>query len=100
MNRFGLVRVTGATTRTGVADPGANAEEVLGVLADVADSDVVVFPELGVTGYTCADLFGQSALLEDAVRATLKVAAATRGRGQLVVVGLPVAVGNSLYNCA
>ena len=98
--RFGFVRVTCASTKTVVADPEANAEAILAVLEHVADSDVVLFPELCVTGYTCADLFGQTALLEAGVRATLRIAEATAGRAQLVVVGLPVAVGNSLYNSA
>ena len=99
MNRFGFVRVTCASARTVVADPVANAEEIVRVLGDVTDSDVVVFPELGVTGYTCADLFGQSALLDACERALLTIASATKGRAQLVVVGAPVPVGNSLYNC-
>jgi NAD+ synthase (glutamine-hydrolysing) len=99
MNRFGFVRITSASTKTSVANPEANAHEILQVLARVPDSDVVLFPELGVTGYTCADLFGQTVLLEAGVRATLRVSEATWGRKQLVVVGLPVAVGNSLFNC-
>jgi NAD+ synthase (glutamine-hydrolysing) len=97
--RFGLVRVTCASTKTSVADPDANADAIIEVLRQVSDSDCVVFPELGVTGYTCADLFGQMALLEAGARATMRVVEATAGREQLVVVGLPVAVGNSLYNC-
>src|SRR4051794_18511818 len=100
MNRFGFVRVTCASTKTTVANPDANADEIVRALDAVGDSDVVLFPELGVTGYTCGDLFGQTALLEAGVAATLRVAEATRGRAQLVVVGLPVPVGNSLYNAA
>ncbi len=100
MNKFGFVRVTCASTRTAVADPEANVDEIVHVLDRVRDSDLVLFPELGVTGYTCADLFGQSALLEAAARATLRIAQATKGTEQLVVVGLPVAVSNSLYNSA
>jgi len=100
MNRFGFVRITCASTRTVVADPEANAAEILGVLDAVPDSDIVLFPELGLTGYTCGDLFGQSTLVRAAERATIKVAEATRGRAQLVVVGLPVPARNSLYNCA
>lgn len=100
MNPFGLVRITSASTKTAVANPDANAAEIIGVLEQTEDSDVVLFPELGVTGYTCADLFGQTALLEAGVRAVARIAEATRGRRQLVVVGLPVAVQNSLYNCA
>jgi NAD+ synthase (glutamine-hydrolysing) len=98
--RFGLVRVTCASTRTAVANPEANADAILEVLGRVADSDIVVFPELGVTGYTCADLFGQVTLLEAGRKAVARIAASTSGRPQLVVVGLPVPVGNSLYNCA
>jgi NAD+ synthase (glutamine-hydrolysing) len=99
MNKHGFVRLTAASIRTGVADPAANAEQILHVLSQVPDSDVVVFSELGVTGYTCADLFGQTALLKAGERAVLRIAQATRDRRQLVVVGLPVPVGNSLYNC-
>lgn len=99
MNRFGFVRVTSASTKTGVANPEANADEIIRVLEQVRDSDLVLFPELGVTGYTCADLFGQTTLLEAAVQAALRICLATRGNLQLVVVGLPIAVGNSLYNC-
>jgi NAD+ synthase (glutamine-hydrolysing) len=100
MNRFGFVRVSCASVWTVVADPAANAEETVRALDGLPDSDIVVFPELGLTGYTCGDLFGQSALLEAAGRAAARVAEATRGRPQLVVVGLPVASGNGLYNCA
>jgi len=99
MNRFGFVRVTCVSPKVVVADPRANAAEVVRVLGTVTDSDVVVFPELGLTGYTCADLFGQTALLDAGVQALLDVAEATRGRAQLVLVGLPVPVGNSLFNC-
>ncbi len=100
MNEFGFVRLTAATIKTSVANPQANTNEILAVLAQVDDSDVVLFPELAVTGYTCGDLFNQSALLEASVAAVLRIAQATRNRQQLVVVGLPMAVRNSLYNCA
>jgi NAD+ synthase (glutamine-hydrolysing) len=100
MNRFGFVRVTCASLRTAVANPGANAAEVIRVLGEVAHSDIVVFPELCVTGYTCADLFGQAALLEASARAVEDVARGLEGRQQLVVLGAPVPVGNVLYNAA
>ena len=100
MNRFGFVRVTCASIRTSVAYPEANAAEIVRVLAQVADSDIVVFPELCVTGYTCADLFGQAALLQAGFRAIQKIVQATAGHKQLVIIGLPVPAGNSLFNCA
>src|SRR4051812_8116422 len=99
MNNHGFVRVTCASTRTSVGNPEANADAILAVLGRATDSDIGLFPELGVTGYTCADLFGQAVLLEAATRAALRVARGTRGRQQLVVVGLPVSVRNGLYNC-
>ncbi len=99
MNRFGFARLSCVSTRTVVADPAANAREIIRLLDDLTESDVVVFPELGITGYTCADLFGQSALLDAGIRGLFQIAEATRKRAQLVVVGLPIAVGNSLFNC-
>lgn len=78
----------------------ANAAETVRVLETVPESDLVVFPELNLTGYSCADLFGQTTLLDAAVQALLTVASATRGRLGLVVVGLPVPVGNRLFNGA
>ncbi len=100
MNRFGFVRVTAASIRTTIANPTANVLEVIRVLEQLPDSDIVLFPELCLTGYTCADLFGQSALIEGALRALDQLAQATTSRPQLVVVGLPVPLGNCLYNAA
>src|SRR4051794_37175350 len=100
MNRFGFARITAASPRTHLADPAANAREMADVLERVRDSDVVLFPELAITGYTCADLFGQSRLLDAAEEATARLAEATRGQARLVVVGVPARVENSLYNCA
>ncbi|MGP0068384.1 MAG: NAD(+) synthase [Isosphaeraceae bacterium] len=100
MNPFGFVRITCVSPRTAVANPSANAAEIVRMLERVPDSDVVVFPELCVTAYTCADLFGQTSLLDAAQRAVGRIAEATAGRAQLVVVGMPIPVGNSLFNCA
>lgn len=100
MNRFQFVRITCASPRVAVADPRANVGEVLSVLDRVPDSDLVLFPELGITGYTCGDLFGQTTLLEAALDAAERVAESTRGREQLVIVGLPLTVGHGLYNVA
>jgi len=100
MNRYGFIRVTCASPLTTVANPAANAAEIVRIVDRLNDSDIVLFPELCVTGYTCADLFGQSTLVDAGIRAVLHIARATAGRAQLVVVGAPIAVGNSLFNCA
>jgi NAD+ synthase (glutamine-hydrolysing) len=98
MNQYGFVRITCASPRTTVANPAANAVEIVRVLDQLPDSDIVLFPELCVTGYTCADLFGQSTLLDAGFQAVLRIARATVDRKQLVVVGAPIPVGNSLFN--
>ena len=100
MNQYGFIRITCASPRTAVANPAKNADEILRVLDQAVDCDIVLYPELCVTGYTCADLFGQSTLIEAGIRATLRIARATVGRAQLVVVGAPVPAVNSLFNCA
>jgi NAD+ synthase (glutamine-hydrolysing) len=100
MNSHGFVRITCASPRMTVAEPAANAREIVRILNGAVESDVVLFPELSVTGYSCADLFGQSVLLDAGIRALEPIIRATQGRTQLVVVGAPIPVGNSLYNCA
>ena len=102
MNEFGFVRITCATPRTGRRRPRRERRrDPPDARRACATADVSLFPELCVTGYTCADLFGQPTLLDAAIEAAL---AGSRGRPRggrrLVVVGLPLAVGNSLYNAA
>jgi NAD+ synthase (glutamine-hydrolysing) len=99
MNPHGFLRITTATIATHIANPEANAREIISLVDQHADSDIVLFPELCLPGYTCADLFAQSRLLAASEAALSQIAKATGDRKQLVVVGLPVAVGNSLYNC-
>ena len=100
MNSLGFVRVTAASHRTHVADPRANAQHLCDDLEKYKDSQVVVFGELSLTGYTCADLFSHDLLLKEAIQALGSVVATTRHRSQLIVVGLPIRVAGKLYNAA
>lgn len=100
MKDFGFVRVTAASHTTCVAAPSSNAQAACKSLKQFADSDVVLFAELSITGYTCGDLFAQDALLKSAVEQLSQIAEATRGSEQLVVVGLPLRVEDRLYNAA
>ena len=100
---FGFARVATAVPQLHLADPSANARETVEMLAeaDREGVDVIVFPELGLTGYTCGDLFAQNALLESAQNALETVRQATLEVYQgLAVVGLPVRHQGRLYNCA
>src|SRR5262245_48432191 len=98
-----LVRLAVAAPRVHVANPRANVDEILSIVGRAAqqDVDLVAFPELCVTGYTCQDLFGQKALLDAALveldRLAAESAKAFRG---IFVVGLPYVHCNVLYNCA
>jgi len=100
--RFGFVRVAAATPRVRVADPAFNAGEAIALArkADRAGAQVVVFPELNLTGYTCADLFQQQMLQRGALAALAQVCADTRDCAVLIVVGLPLAIDAQVFNCA
>ncbi len=85
-----------------VADPAYNAKKIVEVIERQAEkgTELLVFPELCLSGYTCGDLFLQRTLLEGCLDALETVAKATAGKCMLVFVGLPVADREKLYNCA
>jgi NAD+ synthase (glutamine-hydrolysing) len=99
----GLVRVAAAVPHLAVADVAYNATRILGLIerAQQAGVEILVFPELSLTGYTCADLFHQTALQQGALNALLEVAGESgkRFRG-VVVIGLPLVVDDQMFNCA
>ena len=95
-----LIKVAAAVPGLRVGDIDRNTEQILTVLRTATDSGLIVFPELTVTGYTCADLFQSELILQKTENALLQIAKATAGRGGTVVVGAPIRLDNSLYNCA
>lgn len=72
----GFLRVAAATPKIRVADCIHNAQAITGQIIQAAENNasLIVFPELSVTGYTCSDLFLQSALLDAAEDAVLQIA--------------------------
>ncbi len=99
---FGFFRVAAATPRVKVADVEFNKEEASRLMDKAAADGVslLVFPELNITGYTCADLFGQGLLIGKAWEALKELALRTRGKSIAVVAGCPVEHCGRLYNCA
>lgn len=99
---LGFVRVAAAVPTLRVADCAYNAEITKQLIADAIDEgvEVICFPELGLTGYTCADLFFMQQLQQDALDALRDVCDFTRGKSIIVLVGAPLKVDNNLYNCA
>jgi len=100
MHPLGFLRVSAASPEVTVADPSANAAAILSCAATLADSDVIVFPELSISGYTCGDLFGQSLLLDKSLEALKTLVNASVGLQQLWAVGLPLVVQGRLLNVA
>ena len=86
-----------------VADPERNADATIGFAARAVDggAQVVVFPELGLTGYTCGDLFfSLTTLVAGAERALERLLRETARRPTVLVLGLPVLQGGRLFNAA
>ncbi len=98
----GFARVALATPRCKVADPFHNAAETIALArqADARGVALVAFPELGLSAYSCDDLFHQKALLDACEQALGAVADASRELSCALIVGLPLRVGHQLFNCA
>ncbi|OGA62208.1 MAG: NAD(+) synthase [Betaproteobacteria bacterium RIFCSPLOWO2_12_FULL_67_28] len=100
--RHGFVRVALATPAVRVGDPAANAAATLALMRAAArrEAVVAVFPELGLSAYSCEDLFHQQALVRASEAALAWLLARSRDLPLAAFVGLPVAVDGLLYNCA
>ena len=98
----GYVRVAAAVPHMRVADCQYNASEIKKQITEAVQEgvQVVCFPELSITGYTCADLFFTQQLQKDALSALEDVCTFTRDLPIIVLVGAPLKVDNNLYNCA
>lgn len=99
---FGFYRFAAVSPILKVADTAFNTEEII-KSANIAVSNgaaFVVFPELCITGYTCSDLFHQELLLQNSIRALLKIAKAFADSDAVIAVGLPLRLFGRLYNCA
>ena len=100
--RDGFISVACGAPKLRLADCAYNAEQSFQMMrsAEKAGVKVLVLPELGLTGYTCGDLFYQDALLREAEEALKTVLAATRNLEVVTALGMPLRVHNELYNCA
>ncbi|MFD5831168.1 NAD(+) synthase [Lentzea sp. NPDC060358] len=99
---LGYLRVAAVSPPVRVADVAHNTRATVEALERAAARGcrLAVFPELGLTGYTCADLFHQEVLLDAAEQGLREVLRASLRLGVAAIAGLPVRVGGRLYNCA
>jgi NAD+ synthase (glutamine-hydrolysing) len=98
--RHGFVRLAACTPRVVIGDPATNAKSIIEIIKEAREANVLVFPELCVTAYTCGDLFQNEALYAASDAALAEIASATASSGTLVFVGAPVRAAGKLYNCA
>lgn len=97
-----LVRVAVAIPGVRVAAPAHNAEQTIASMREATERQaiLVLFPELGLSAYSCDDLFHQSALLAAVEAALARVVQASASLPIIAVVGAPLRVDDQLYNCA
>ncbi|HBT65866.1 MAG TPA: NAD(+) synthase [Ruminococcaceae bacterium] len=96
----GFIRAAAATPKIIVADCSYNMEQILKLIKSApADTALLVFPELCVVGYTCGDLMLQPTLLRAAEHAVTRILEQTADLDTVLLLGVPVAVGSSIYNC-
>ncbi|MCF0188223.1 MAG: NAD(+) synthase [Bacteroidaceae bacterium] len=100
--KFGFVNISACAPRVRVADTAFNVGEIENevVQAEGRGVEIIVFPEMCITGYTCGDLFLQQTLIEEAEMAMISLMQFTRSLNIIIIVGLPVAWRGTLLNCA
>ena len=102
MDNFGFLKVAAAVPHVRVADCDYNTERMAAMAEEAARRgvEIVAFPELSVTAYTCGDLLLQPTLLDAADTALERLVRATRKLPLTLIAGVPLRHGSTLYNCA
>ena len=99
---YGFVKVAACVPSVKVANCPYNIAEIEKeiILADGKGVEIIAFPELSVTAYTCGDLFAQQLLLDEAERGLIKVLSDTRQLDIIAILGMPIAIDGALLNAA
>lgn len=99
---YGFVKVAAAVPHVQVADCFYNIQQMEGLMRQASDKGVqiIAFPEMSVTAYTCLDLFAQQTLLKNAEQALLKLVSDTADLNILTIAGSPLVTENRLINAA
>ena len=100
--KYGFIKVAAAVPAVKVADVEYNVQQIESLIAQAEGKGVemIVFPELCITGYSCQDLFREQLLLDKAEEGLMLLLDFTRKLDVISVVGLPVVANGLLYNCA
>lgn len=100
--KYGFITVAAAVPSVKVADTEYNVKQIEDFVAQAEGKgvEIIVFPELSITGYSCQDLFLQQLLIEQSEVAVMQLLDFTRKLDIICIVGAPVNISGSLYNCA
>ncbi len=100
--KYGYATVAAAIPSVKVADTDFNVAEIMSMISEAEERgvEIIVFPELSITGYTCQDLFRSDVLLRRAEESLISLLNDTRKMDIISIVGMPVAVDGLLLNCA
>jgi len=102
LKKFNYVRVAAAVPDTNPCDVDKNVDNIMTLLLESENNstDIIIFPELSITSYTCADLFRQNELIVHAMDGLLKILKATKKMDIVCVIGIPLVNDNLLFNTA
>lgn len=100
--KYGFIRTAAATPYVKVADCKYNTDNIIACIDEAYgnNTELIVFPELCITGYTCGDLFSQRRLISSAMESISRLKKATINKNIITVIGFPFEYIGNLYNCA
>ncbi len=101
MREYGFVRVGAAVPEIKVGNVFFNIENIKKCMknSEERDIEITLFPELSITGYTCADLFHNSTLIDEAIKGLIDLKKYTETVKGVFIVGVPIHMDNQLFNC-
>ena len=99
---YGFIKVAAAIPALKVADCVYNVEQMLPLIAEAEKNNVeiILFPELGITSYSCGDLFLQPTIIKGAEKALASLLYSTKHNETIIIVGMPIAYNSTLLDCA
>lgn len=99
---YDCIRIACAVPDIQVGNTAYNRDRIIDKIkeADIAGTDILIFPELSLTGYTCGDLFFQASLIKSAEKELMRITELSAEYSLSIVLGTPVEIGGQLYNCA
>ncbi len=98
---YNLLRVATCSPELKVADPEFNTNEIINIINDdeLINCNIILFPELSITSYTCGDLFLDNNLLKSAIDNLGRIVESSEVLDSLIIVGCPINIDSILYNC-